>query len=155
MSPANALSRKDTVDTSDDNSAGFIINILVALDAETVLLPRSQKDNWYFDQDALYYRSCLYICEPTHHSLMKNIHEFLAGTHSSYFYTISLLQKDYWWPGMTTFICKFIAGCATCQANKVNMHPTHPPFASISSKCSCPFQQISMDLITDLSVPWL
>ena len=177
MAPTDALSRKDSVNTSNDNSEQillphlhinmldaalaskiaesipsdqFVIDTLAAMDATTIPLPRSQPTDWYFDQGALYYKLCLYIPEPAHHTLVKNIHESLASAHSGYFHTISLLQKDYWWPDMTTFICKFIAGCATCQANKVNTHLAHPPLAPISSKCTHPFQQISMDLITDL-----
>ena len=175
--PADALSRKDTVDTSKDNSEQillphlhinmldatlaskiaestpsdqFVIDVLAAMEADTVPIPRSSPGDWYFNHSALYYKSCLYIPKSTQHSLVKNIHESLAGTHGGYFQTISLLQKDYWWPGMTTFVRKFITGCATCQSNKVNTHPSHPPLTPISSKCTRPFQQISMDLITDL-----
>ena len=177
MDPADALSRKDEVDTSSDNteqvllpdlhinmldaslaskiaestpSDQFVIDALSAMEASTVPLPRSSPEDWYFDQGALYYKGRLYVPEPARHSLVKGIHESLAGAHGGYFHTISLLQRDYWWPGMTTFVRRFIAGCAICQANKVNTHPSHPPLAPISSKCTRPFQQISMDLITDL-----
>ena len=178
MGLANTLSHKDIMDTSKDNSFQvllpdlqinmlntapakkilestpsdqFVIDALATLDVETVPLPHFQKDDWYFDQGALYYKSHLYIPEPAWHSLVKNIHKSLTGAHGRYFCTISLLQKDYWWPSMTT-VQKFITSCAMCQANKVNTHPSHPPLAPISSKCSCPFQQIFMDLITDLLV---
>lgn len=77
MGPANMLSCKDVVDTSKDNSFQvllpniqinmldaalaekisestptdqFVINALTALDVETVHLPCSQKDDWYFNQ---------------------------------------------------------------------------------------------------------
>jgi len=33
---------------------------------------------------------------------------------------------------------------------KFNTHPTTPPFVPIPSSASCPFQQVSYDLITDL-----
>ena len=177
MGPADALSCKDEVDTSLNNteqillphlhinmldaalaskivestpSDQFIIDTLAAMEASTVPLSRSSPHDWYFADGALYYKSCLYIPEPAHHPLVVGIHKSLAGTHSGYFRTISLPQKDYWWPRMTTFVHKFITRCATCQANKVNTHPAHPPLAPISSHCTHPFQQISMDLITDL-----
>ena len=177
MGPADALSQKDSMDTSENNSSQillphlyvnmldaaltekiaestpsnqFVINALAAMNAATVPLPCSQAENWYFDQGALYYKGRLYIPEDACHSLLKNIHESLADAHGRYFRTISLLQKDYWWPSMTTFVHKFITSCATCQANKVNTHPSHPPLAPISSKCTRPFQQISVDLITNL-----
>ena len=52
---------------------------------------------------------------------------------------------------MTTYICKYITGCAICQVNKVNTHPTVTALSSLPSNCTCPFQQVSVDLITDLS----
>ena len=142
-----ALASKITESTPSNQ---FVINALATMDTDTVPLPRSSPSNWYFDHGALYYKGRLYIPDSACHPLVKEIHESLAGAHGRYFCTISLLQKDYWWPGMTTFVCKFIAGCAICQANKVNTHPTHPPLTPISSKCTRPFQQISMDLLTDL-----
>jgi len=43
-----------------------------------------------------------------------------------------------------------MAGCATCQANKVNTHLTIPGLCPIFSSTSCPFQQISCNMITGL-----
>ena len=142
-----ALAEKIVESTPSDQ---FIIDALAAMNTTTVPLPRSQAEDWYFDQGALYYKGCLYIPEDACHSLLKSIHESLASAHGGYFHTITLLQKDYWWPGMTTFVRKFITGCTTCQANKISTHPSHPPLTPISSKCTHPFQQISMDLITNL-----
>ena len=51
---------------------------------------------------------------------------------------------------MTTYVQKYIAGCAVCQANKVNTHPTIPTLSPLNSDCTCPFQQVSVDLITNL-----
>ena len=76
-----ALTTKIVESTPSDQ---FVVNALVALDVETVPLPRSQKEDWYFDQGTLYYKLCLYIPEPAQHSLVKNIHESLAGAHSCY-----------------------------------------------------------------------
>ena len=51
---------------------------------------------------------------------------------------------------MTTYIQKYIAGCTICQANKINIHPTTPALSPLSLDCTHPFQQVSMDLITNL-----
>ena len=51
---------------------------------------------------------------------------------------------------MTTYICKYITGCAICQANKVNTHPTVLALSPLSSDYIHPFQQVYVDLITDL-----
>ena len=51
---------------------------------------------------------------------------------------------------MTTYVWKYVAGCTTCQANKVNTYPTILALSPLTSDCTCPFQQVSVDLITDL-----
>ena len=51
---------------------------------------------------------------------------------------------------MTTYVCKYIAGYAVCQTNRVNTHPTIPALSPLPSNCTHPFQQVSVDLITDL-----
>ena len=51
---------------------------------------------------------------------------------------------------MTTYIHKYVASCAFCQANKVNTHFTVPTLSPLPSIYTCPFQQASVDLITDL-----
>ena len=51
---------------------------------------------------------------------------------------------------MTTYVWKYVAGYATCQANKVNTHPIIPALSPLTSNCICPFQQVSVDLITNL-----
>jgi len=114
------------------------------------LFPRAARNDWTFLDGAFYYKSRLYIPEPAQQDLVRSLHCSLAGGHGGYFRTVHLVQHDYWWPSLTTFVRQFVAGCATCQTNKVNTHPTVPGLCPISSTTSCPFQQISCDMITDL-----
>ena len=51
---------------------------------------------------------------------------------------------------MTIYVWKYVARCAVCQANKVNIHPTVPALSPLKSDCIQPFQQVSVDLITNL-----
>lgn len=95
MGSADTLSFKDFIDTSQNNSFQvllsdlqinlldailvskiiestpsdqFVIHVLVALNAETVPLPHSTKDDWYFDHEALYYKAKLFIPKAAQHS---------------------------------------------------------------------------------------
>ena len=65
------------------------------------------------------------------------------------FHTKSILECDFWWPGLSTFVKHFITGCTVCQQNKVNTHPTVPPLCPISSTVSLPFKQLFVNLITN------
>jgi hypothetical protein len=47
---------------------------------------------------------------------------------------------------------QFIDGCAVCQQMKTNTHPTAAPLMPIKSHAHRPFQQVTMDFITDLPI---
>ena len=66
------------------------------------------------------------------------------------FRTKTILECDFWWPGLASFVKHFVDGYAICQQNKVNTHPTVPPLISIPSLHALPFKQLSVDLIMDL-----
>ena len=89
MGPANALSRKDEVDTSNDNqdvvllsptlfikaidialtnkialfspSNPLVSTTLHTLDDGKLLLARASKHDWYYDNGKLYFKNWLYI----------------------------------------------------------------------------------------------
>jgi len=59
-------------------------------------------------------------------------HDQLTAGHPGIAKTLQLLAPYYWWPNMKTFVTEYIRGCATCQMNKVNTHPTHPALSPIT-----------------------
>jgi len=61
-----------------------------------------------------------------------------------------MVQRHYWWPRLCHFIYEYVAGCATCQQNKVNTHPTQLPVQPIKSTAMKPFQMITQDFISGL-----
>jgi hypothetical protein len=53
---------------------------------------------------------------------------------------------------MATMTKQFVDGCAICQQMKTNTHPTAAPLMLIKSHAHRPFQQVTMDFITDLLI---
>ena len=51
---------------------------------------------------------------------------------------------------MSTFLRKFVSGCADCQVAKVNTHPMVPRLSLLVVENPLPFSSISVDLITGL-----
>ena len=88
--------------------------------------------------------------KPACHDLVKSLHELPAGGHEGFFCTLHCMQKDYWWPGISTFLWKFISGCADCQVAKVNTHPTVPGLSPQAVESPLPFSSILVDLIMGL-----
>ena len=197
MAPADALSRKDLIDTSTDNndasicpnptisiqkdmeplrecpplaevliqtldlqiaerikksstSDPLVIRALQDLEKGNPLFPRSSLSDWTFENNTLYYQGRMYVPPDIRQSLVAALHDSPTLGHASQFRTKTFVERDFWWPGLSTFIKNFITGCAVCQQNKVNTHPTVPPLHPIPSKTLLPFKQISVDLITNL-----
>ena len=113
---------------------------------------RSRLSDWKFTDHILTYKGRVYI--PPEDSLCRSIltrcHEHESAGHPGYLKTCQLVAAEFWWPGLAQFVRKYVEGCATCQQNKSNTHPTVPPLTPIKSRASRPFQQVSCDLITDL-----
>ena len=180
MGPADALSRKDHLDTTADNtntpilpdpmvinalnltlschiqssstSDPFVLTALAALNEGSLLFTQATLSDWSFDNGHLNFCKRLYVSPSAHSALLHSIHASPLSGHMGVFCTKSILEHDFWWPGLSTFVKHFIAGCAVCQQNKVNTHPTIPPLCPISSTISLPFKQLSVNLITNLPV---
>ena len=136
--------------TSSSPSDPLVVSALQNLSVGSPLFPHSSLSDWHFSNSLLYFKNRLYIPTAACHALVSSIHSSPAASHGSFFHTYTLLSQDYWWPGMSSFIRRFIAGCALCQQMKVNTHPTVPALSPLPSTCSCLFQQLSVDLITNL-----
>jgi hypothetical protein len=178
MGPADALSRRDNVDTADNNmeltllpddlfaraidvaladkitlstaSDPLVLSALQALDEGASLFPRAQWEDWLYQEEKLYFKGHLYVPEGARHDIVASLHESAARGHGGIFCTQDLVARDFWWPGLNAFVRRFITGCAVCQAHKVNTHPSTPPLTPLASVATRPFQQVSVDPITDL-----
>ena len=53
---------------------------------------------------------------------------------------------------MAVMTKQFTSGCTTCQQMKMNTHPTAMLLMLIKSHTHQPFQQVTMDFITDLLI---
>ena len=178
MAPADALSRCDHIDTTQDNqktaiclepviiqaldlalaqkmrssteSDPLVLRALESLKVGSPLFPHSSMDDWHMTNGHLYFKGRMYIPPHKCQAIVQSIHNSPTIGHAECFRTKALLERDFWWPGLSSFINAFITGCAICQQNKVNHHPTHPPLAPIPSSSPLPFNQLSVDLVTDL-----
>ena len=84
--------------------------------------------------------------------VVSQYHDTLSAGHPGQLKTQELVQWDYWWPGLATFVKNYVKGCALCQQHKINQHPTNPPLQPVAADHPQPFSLIAMDFITDLPV---
>ena len=178
MGPADALSRRDHLDTTGDNadtpilpnpmvinsldltlahhiqscsaSDPFVLKALATLDDGSPLFTCASLLDWSFNNGHLYFRNCMFVPPSAHSPLLHSIHSSPLSGHMGVFHIKAILERDFWWPGLSTFVKHFVASCPVCQQNKTNTHPVVPPLLPIQSITTLPFKQLSVDLITDL-----
>ena len=137
---------------SSSTSDPLVLQVLQSMDGSIPPAFRSCLSDWQYTEGILTYKGRVYI--PSDPSLRQAIlvccHDHETAGHPGYLKTCQLVTSEFWWPGLASFVCKYVEGCAVCQQNKSNTHPTVPPLTPIRSTSTRPFQQISCDLIIDL-----
>ena len=131
---------------SSSASDSLVLQALQSMDRSIPPTFHSHLSNWQYAEGILTYKGYVYI--PSNPPLQKAIlvccHNHKMAGHPGYLKTCQLVASKFWWPGLASFVCKYVEGCTICQQNKSNTHPT------IHSTATCLFQQISCDLIIDL-----
>jgi len=63
--------------------------------------------------------------------------------------TLDLMKRNYYWPNMEEWVRNYIQTCNACQRNKTDRHKKYGKLVPLEIP-SPPWEQISMDFITDL-----
>jgi hypothetical protein len=83
--------------------------------------------------------------------ILNYLHDAPTAGHPGRDETIQMVKRQYWWPGMNTWIENYVKGCAPCQQNKNLTHQRHTPTYRIAPHPTAnPFEEVAMDLITQL-----
>ena len=137
-------------------SAGdpLVLQALQSMNNDLPLPFRSCLSDWQVEAGILTYQGRVYVPndDSLRHTILQCCHDHESASHPGYLKTRQLVAAEFWWPGLASYVGKYVEGCATCQQNKTNTHPTVPPLTPIRSSASRPFQQVSCDLITNLPV---
>ena len=118
---------------------------------------RQDLEDWrlekHGDKKILFYKDKNYIPDDLDlwQDIVKMFHDHETAGHPGELETYNLVKQHYWWPGMQTFIKKYVQGCGVCQQFKINRNPSHLSYLPIEgAKSTRPFANCSMDMITDL-----
>ena len=93
----------------------------------------------------------IYIPADLWKEALREYHNVRPAGHPGVGAMMKKVLKHLWWPTIHRDICQYVHGCQTCQAAKVNTHPTSPPITP-HDVASNPFlfKQVSVDLVMDL-----
>ena len=108
-------------------------------------------------QNVMFYKGKNYIPNDMElwRDILKMFHDHETAGHPGELETYNSIKVHYWWPGMRTFVKRYVQGCGICQQFKINRNPSHPSYQPIEgSKSTRPFAQCSMDML-DMTRYWL
>jgi len=76
-------------------------------------------------------------------------HDMPIGGHGGQWKTVELVTRNFWWPGVTKEVKRYVEGCSACQRNK---NRTDQPAGKLmpNSIPEKPWTHISADFITKL-----
>jgi len=81
--------------------------------------------------------------------IVKLHHDTLIGGHGRQWKTVELVTRNFWWPGITKEVKRYVEGCDACQRNK---NHTEQPAGKLmpNSILEKPWTHILADFITKL-----
>src|SRR5580692_6159390 len=83
--------------------------------------------------------------------IVSHFHDSPIAGHPGRDNTIALMARHYSWPGMNTWVERYVAGCARCQQAKIRTTRKKTPLYQIPGDArEQPFRTVAMDLITQL-----
>jgi len=101
------------------------------------------------DDDTLLYKGKLYVPESCRADVVESCHDTPVAGHPGQWRTLELVQRSYWWPGMTGYVGKYVKSCDLCQRTKT--FPAKPQGELMPNEIpDRPWKIISTDLITQL-----
>ena len=119
--------------------------------------PPTDAEHWTKEtdqsRDVLFYKGKLYIPDDINlrRSILHRFHDAPTAGHPGILGTMQAVSREYYWPGMRSFIRHYVNGCVECQQFKINRRPTKPALVPIpSAEEPRPFAQCSTDFITGL-----
>src|SRR5258708_4950304 len=123
-----------------------VVKALKALDTGEL-----HSDEWTRAEGVVLYRGRVYVPDDPQlrHDLVHAHHSAAVAGHPGRWKMLELVLWNYWWPGLSRYVAKFVAGCDTC--NRTKTFPTQKVGNLIPNKvpdrCA---QVLSIDIIREL-----
>ena len=84
--------------------------------------------------------------------ILQRWHDLPTAGHLGHDETTRKILEFYHWPNASTWIVQYIKGCTICQQNKnITCRSQIPLYKITMAPDAKPFEQVAMDLITNLS----
>jgi len=110
-------------------------------------------NEWKIEEDLVLKKRKVYV--PKDEELRAEVtrlhHDVLTAGHGGRWKTVELVTRNYWWPGMTRDVGKYVEGCDLCQRMKNRMEEVAGKL-KLSEVPERPWTHLMVDFITKLPV---
>lgn len=114
------------------SSKSYDEELVSAIEALKERAPRSLRkglEEWNTEDGLILFRGKVVV--PKDDDIRRRIcydnHDSVAAGHPGRWKTYEMVSRNYWWPGMSSFVEKYVTGCDTCARTKNSSHlPTGP-----------------------------
>src|SRR5260221_908139 len=98
-----------------DQFGNPVVKALKALDAGEL-----RSNEWTHTEGVVLYRGRVYVLDTPqlHHGLVHVHHGATITGHPRRWKMLELVSWNYWWPGLSRYVTKFITGCDACNWTK-------------------------------------
>ncbi|KJZ70324.1 hypothetical protein HIM_10292 [Hirsutella minnesotensis 3608] len=101
------------------------------------------------DEGLLCYRGKIFVPAGLRNEILMLFHDDEVAGHQGGTKTCKRIQVQYYWPGLRRDVRRYVSTCRECQLAKPRHHKPYGLLAPLPAP-SRPWQEISMDFITDL-----
>ena len=72
--------------------------------------------DWEEDNGLVYHKGCVYVPPDIdlRRAVLEQCHDSPTAGHGGIANTFNVVSSHYWWPGMRSFVNKYVEGCNTC-----------------------------------------
>ncbi|THH03524.1 hypothetical protein EW146_g10426, partial [Bondarzewia mesenterica] len=107
--------------------------------------------DYHVESGLVFHKGRLFVPRPLRSDILHSRHDALVAGHPGRTRTLQLVSRDYSWPGMNTYVRRYVEACDTCARIKT---PRHKPYGLLQplDVPTRPWLSISMDFIVKLPV---
>nr|OQO05599.1 hypothetical protein B0A51_18108 [Rachicladosporium sp. CCFEE 5018] len=150
----NAAARGEDPFGGPADDLASLIGVLQRSDSELPALRErlaGDEHAWREANGLWYYNDALYVPEDSamRAELMRIHHDDELAGHFGRDKTEKLLRRKYWWPSLAKDVEERVATCSNCEYMKARRHRPYGDAQALRMP-NRPWQELSMDMITDL-----
>lgn len=106
-------------------------------------------EDFTLQDNLVFYNGRLFVPASLRSDVLRSRHDAVTAGHPGRARTLNLVERDFSWPGLKTFVRQYVSACDICARIKA---PRHKPYGLLKPLDipDRPWQSISMDFIVKL-----